>query len=76
MDETNAIELARKFLSENNELEIHSEITPQTNFYEYNPENEILISFSLFETPKLGPSKYITISKSDGTIKYIGEHGE
>ncbi|MEX1013711.1 MAG: hypothetical protein WDZ80_00945 [Candidatus Paceibacterota bacterium] len=76
MNKQVAKELARKFLCKNIELEVYSEEPPGVSIYPFDPKNDILISFSLFEEPKFGPSKYIIVSKIDGTVRYIGHHGD
>lgn len=76
MDKQTAVQLARKFLCENIELKVHSEEPPGLGIYPFDPKHDILISFSLFEEQKFGPSKYITVSKIDGTVRYVGHHGE
>lgn len=74
MDKQTAEQLARKYLCENIKLEIYHKIPPE--IYTKDPENEILIAFSLFEEPQFGPSKYVTVSKTDGTVRFIGHYGE
>lgn len=76
MDKQIAEKLARKFLSENIELKVYLEKPPGLGIYPFDPKHDILIRFSLYEEPKFGPSKYITVSKIDGTVRYVGHQGE
>lgn len=40
------------------------------------PEDAIAISFSLFEESHLGPSKYVIVSRRDGSVRFAGHQGE
>lgn len=76
MDEQTIEELARKFLSNQINLEIYSELPPDMSIYGLDKENEILVGFTLFEESKSVPTRYLAVSKSDGVVRYLGEHGE
>lgn len=74
MDKETALQLAREFLAENISLEICS--TEEGPAYSLDPEDEILISFSLFEDTGMGSSKFLSISKKELSVKFIGEYEE
>lgn len=76
MNEQEIIKLAKEFLCNNIEIEIIPEESSDIAVYRTDPENEVLVRFSLFEESHVGQSNYLTVSKVDGTIKYIGKHGE
>lgn len=76
MDENQAKELAKEFLAKNIELTVHHEIPQGIYIPDMDPKNVIAISFSLFEVPHLGSSKYVIVSKRDGSVRFAGHHGE
>lgn len=76
MDENKAKELARDFLAENIELTVHSEIPFDIYIPDIDPEDIIVMRFSLFDEPKVGSSKFVMVSKIDGSIRYVGNGGE
>ena len=76
MNEEEALKLARKFLSEKIQLEVHSVSSTPSGIYRHDPNKEILISFSLFAEERVGSSKFLGVSKIDGTVRYIGHKGE
>ncbi|MDZ7694307.1 MAG: hypothetical protein U5K69_24830 [Balneolaceae bacterium] len=45
MNNKKALKIARKYLCEEIELEVHSELSKDGAVYPYNPENKILTSF-------------------------------
>lgn len=76
MTKETAEKLARKFLSENIALTVHTERPPGVFSFGIDPENEILISFSLFEGPMLGGDKFVSVSKVDGTVQFVPYLGD
>lgn len=76
MDDKTAIKLAKRFLCDHIELKIHPKSMPVPGIYNFDPDDEILMSYSLFNEIAVGSSKYISISKTDGTVKHIGKYGE
>lgn len=77
MDENQAKELAKDFLAENIELTVHHEIPTEIYLSDMVPSDVIVISFSLFEDPgRLGSSKYLIVSKRDGSVRFAGHQGE
>lgn len=76
MDKKEAEKLARNFLAEKIDLKIYDEVPPEISTYPLNPEKVILINFTLFEEPHFGASKYLAISKKDGSVRYLSWQGE
>ena len=76
MDDNQAKELAKDFLAENVELTVHQEVPPGIYISDLNPEDVIVISFSLFEEPRFGSSKYLIVSRRDGSVRFAGHQGE
>ena len=76
MDDNQAKELAKDFLAENVELTVHQEIPPGIYISDLDLEEVIVLSFSLFEEPHFGPSKYVIVSTRDGSVRFAGYQGE
>ena len=76
MTEKEALKLAREFLSEKIKLEVYSESSPPSGMYQHDSNKEILIRFSLFDDQRVGSSKFLGVSKIDGTVRYLGQKGE
>ena len=74
MKEADARKMVREYLCKRIEIEACSGI--QDGVFNFDPDNELLFRFSLFDQPSTGSSEYVTISKTNGTVKYIGFHGE
>jgi hypothetical protein len=76
LNKNEALRLARSFLLENIQLKVHTESSSPIAVYNPNPKNEIFISFSIFDEPRVGSSKILSVSRVDGTVLYIGQQGE
>ncbi|MBD3617457.1 MAG: hypothetical protein HUJ22_12885 [Gracilimonas sp.] len=77
MEKNKAKLLARQFLSKNIQLEVLSETPSGISIYPKIQENEFLVRFTLFaETHGFGADQYVAVSKKDGTVRYVGYHGE
>lgn len=76
MDELTAKQLARQFLASSIELTVCRQIPPEVSVYPADPEDVIVIRFELFDRSHVGPSAYVTVSKRDGTVRFVGHQGE
>jgi hypothetical protein len=77
MDQKNVIQLAKKYLCDNIELEALPDEGHGIGFYSIDPGNEILVRFSFFsEANFVGGDKFVAVSKKDGTVRFVGRLGE
>lgn len=76
MDDNQAKELAKDFLAENIEFKVHQEIPSGIYISDLDPGDAVVISFSLFEEPHFGSSKYLIVSKHDESVRFAGHQGE
>lgn len=76
MDDNQAKELAKDFLAKNVDLTVHHELPSGIYLYDMNPDDVIVMSFSLCDEPHLGSSKYLIVSKRDGSVRFAGHQGE
>ncbi|MBB5348313.1 hypothetical protein JWG42_04925 [Desulfoprunum benzoelyticum] len=74
MNKEGAEAIARDYFNTRIKLEFFSKLP--TGLYRFNPEDEILFRFDLFETPHLGDSKYVAVSKVTRQARYVGRIGE
>ncbi len=71
MNEEDAKELARDFLSKKIKIE-----TAYDSVYRRDPENEFCFSFKLCAHQIIGGSECVAVSKTTGAVRYIGLIGE
>jgi hypothetical protein len=69
-----AEKLVRKHLSDQIGIQYHPD--PPVTIYGFNPEENLLFSFSLFRPPMVGGSNYIAVSKATGEVRVLRMLGE
>lgn len=74
MNESEANKLAHSFLCDHINLERCRELP--SSLYESNPSNELIFSFSLFGKDSIGGVNYISVTKKNKQVRYLGFHGE
>ncbi|MBS1250864.1 MAG: hypothetical protein MAG431_02461 [Chloroflexi bacterium] len=76
IDQEAATELVKTFLDEALKIQLHSSIPAGTSFYDVDADKEYLIRFKLFGRPAIGAGEYLSVSKKDGKVRYLGFAGE
>jgi len=74
MNPEEAEKLARNFLSKSIQVD-YCEL-PTQNIYGFNPEEEYLFTFQLYDKLSIGSSPYIGVSRKTGVVRYLGSSGE
>lgn len=74
MNTTDAGEIARAYLCKHIQLEQCAEIPSE--LYGFKPSDVYLFRFKLFGQMSIGSSEYVAVTKSTGSVHYLGEHGE
>jgi len=69
-----AEKLVRNHLADQIGIEYHQE--PPVSIYNFNPEENFLFSYCLFDPPMVGGSNYIAVSKVTGEVRILGRLGD
>ena len=74
MNRKDAEILARSSLAESLVLEFCD--TPPRTLYGFNPTEEYLFTFQLYDNLSIGSSPYIAVSRESGEVRFLGRSGE